>query len=133
MAATALENNKNTTPGTHIMIAGIVFQLASITVFVFFAVDFFRRVQRFHLLNSVQGSIMPLLIAMALSIAFIYARSIYRTIELAQGWTGFLITHEAYFIALDGSMMAPAVIIFNIIHPAWFMPKSKAANEYDVA
>lgn len=50
----------------------------------------------------------------------IYIRSIYRTIELLQGWTGYLITHEIYFIVLDGTMMVLAVGIFNLIHPAWF-------------
>lgn len=50
----------------------------------------------------------------------IYVRSIYRTIELLQGWTGFLITHEVYFVVLDGAMMVLAVGIFNLFHPALF-------------
>jgi hypothetical protein len=76
---------------------------------------------------------MPLLIAMIFSIVLIYIRSIYRTIELLQGWTGYLITHQAYFIALDGSMMVPAVAIFNIIHPAWFTPKQKFMIEDEIS
>ncbi|OKL60300.1 hypothetical protein UA08_04077 [Talaromyces atroroseus] len=131
LASIALENNGNTSPGTDIMVAGIVFQLASITIFVFCAADFFRRVLRQRLLASVEGSITPLLLAMMFSILLIYIRSIYRTIELVQGWTGYVITHEAFFIALDGSMMAPAVGIFLIVHPAWFMPKQKPVGEYD--
>jgi RTA1 like protein len=131
MASIALQNNTSTSTGTDIMVAGIVFQLASITIFVFCAADFFRRVLRHRLLASVEGSITPLLLAMVFSILLIYIRSIYRTIELVQGWTGYLITHEAYFIALDGSMMAPAVGIFILIHPAWFMPKPKSTGEYD--
>lgn len=123
--------NGNTKPGTDIMVAGIIFQLVSITVFVLCAVDFLRRVLRQRLLKSVQGSVTPLLLAMLFSIVLIYIRSIYRVIELVQGWTGYLITHEAYFIALDGSMMVPAVGIFNIIHPDWFMPKQKQVNDPD--
>jgi len=68
---------------------------------------------------------------MGFSILLIYIRSIYRTIELLQGWSGYLITHQRYFIALDGSMMVPAVSIFNFVHPAWFMPKQKSVSQYD--
>jgi hypothetical protein len=46
-------------------------------------------------------------------------RSIYRTIELTEGWTGFLIKHESYFIGLDGVMMVIAVGVFNIVQPRW--------------
>ncbi|KAA8646193.1 hypothetical protein EYZ11_010053 [Aspergillus tanneri] len=116
----------NTAPGTHIMVAGIVFQMFSITVFVACAADFVRRVIRYRLLESTSGSIYPLLGAMVFSVLCIYVRSIYRTIELSEGWTGYLITTERYFIALDGAMMALSVIIFNIFHPGWLMPRSKS-------
>lgn len=68
---------------------------------------------------------MPLLGAMIFSVLCIYVRSIYRTIELLQGWRGYLITHEKYFIALDGAMMVAAVAVFNIIHPGWLLPDHK--------
>ena len=115
--------NGNTAPGTHTMVAGIVFQLASITVFVFLAADFVRRTLRLQLLQTMTGTIVPLLGAMIFSVVCIYIRSIYRTIELSQGWTGYLITHERYFIVLDGVMMVLAVGIFNIFHPGWLLPK----------
>lgn len=74
------------------------------------------------------GTVVPLMAAMAFSITCIYIRSIYRTIELLQGWSGYLITHERFFIALDGAMMAPAVAIFNFIHPGWFIPSQKTVS-----
>lgn len=129
----SMESNKvngNTKPGTDIMVAGIIFQLVSITIFVFCAVDFLRRVLNQRLLHTVQGTLTPLLGAMIFSIVCIYARSIYRTIELLQGWSGYLISHERYFIALDGAMMVLAVVVFNVIHPGWLMPKHKGVN-YD--
>ena len=116
--------NSNTAPGTHIMVAGIAFQLFSITIFAFCAADFIRRTLRHHLLQSMTGSIVPLLGAMILSVVCIYIRSIYLTIELSQGWSGYLITHERYFIALDGAMMVIAVGIFNILHPGWLLPNN---------
>lgn len=116
----------DTATGTHIMVAGIVFQLFSITIFVVCAVDFIRRTMRNRLLQSVNGSVMPLFAAMILSIVCIYIRSIYRTIELVQGWDGYLITHETYFIALDGAMMVVSVGIFNVLHPGWMLPSGKS-------
>ncbi|RAH48048.1 RTA1 domain-containing protein [Aspergillus brunneoviolaceus CBS 621.78] len=113
----------NTEPGTHTMVAGIVFQLASITVFVLLAADFVRRTLRLRLLQTMTGSVVPLLGAMILSVVVIYVRSIYRTIELSQGWSGYLITHEVYFIVLDGVMMVLAVAVFNVFHPGWLLPK----------
>lgn len=121
----------DTATGTHIMVAGIVFQLFSITIFVVCAVDFIRRTMRRRLLQSLTGSVVPLFAAMILSIVCIYIRSIYRTIELSQGWSGYLITHESYFIALDGAMMIISVAVFNLLHPGWLLPKEKAISRKD--
>lgn len=113
----------DTAPGTNTMVAGIVFQLASITIFVICAADFLRRVTRLgHFAAITKGPLGLLLGAMVFSVVCIYIRSIYRTIELVQGWEGYLITHESYFIGLDGAMMVLAVIVFNIFHPGFLLP-----------
>ena len=125
MASEANEAGGDTKPGTDIMVAGIVIQLASITVFVFLALEFLRRTIRQDIIRSMKRTMVPLLCAMVLSILAIYVRSIYRTIELLQGWTGYLITTETYFVVLDGAMMVLAVVVFNVIHPGWFMPTKK--------
>lgn len=118
--------NGNPDPGTHTMVAGIIFQLVSISVFVYCGIDFFLRIKRFGQLKMfTRGPLAALTSAMILSVVVIYIRSIYRTIELAQGWTGYLITHESYFIGLDGVMMIIAVGVFNVCHPGWLLP-SKA-------
>lgn len=116
--------NGNTDPGTYIMVAGIVFQLFSITIFVICAADFVRRTLSRGLFRRVTGSIAPLFGAMIFSVLCIYVRSIYRTIELAQGWDGYLITTQRYFIALDGAMMVASVVVFNVFHPGWLLPKA---------
>ncbi|KAJ0424179.1 RTA1 like protein-domain-containing protein [Aspergillus carlsbadensis] len=123
MASTASnQENGDTAPGTNIMVAGIVFQMASITIFVLCAADFVRRTLRRKLLQSMTGTIVPLLGAMIFSVICIYIRSIYRTIELLEGWDGYLITTERFFYALDGTMMVLAVAVFNIFHPGWLLP-----------
>ncbi|OJJ51641.1 hypothetical protein ASPZODRAFT_442865 [Penicilliopsis zonata CBS 506.65] len=133
MAASAYDTlDGNTAPGTHIMVAGIVFQMASITVFVALAADFVRRTLRHRLIQSADGSFVPLLVAMGFSVVCIYIRSIYRTIELSQGWTGYLITHQVYFVVLDGVMMVLAVVVFNFVHPGWFMPNAKRVYQVEM-
>ena len=112
-------------PGTNTMLTGVVIQLVSITVFVYFAIDFLRRTQRLGYLKSIrEGPVKYLLGAMFLSIVVIYIRSIYRVIELSQGWSGYVITHEIYFVILDGIMMVISVGVFNIFHPGWLLPSS---------
>ncbi|KAL5338729.1 RTA1 like protein-domain-containing protein [Aspergillus crustosus] len=114
----------DTAPGTNIMVAGIIFQMASITIFVLCAADFVHRTLRRRLLQSMTGTIVPLLAAMIFSVICIYIRSIYRTIELLEGWDGYLITTERFFYALDGAMMVLAVAVFNFVHPGWFLPEA---------
>ncbi|KAL4953824.1 RTA1 like protein-domain-containing protein [Aspergillus filifer] len=121
----ANQEDGNTDPGTNIMVAGIIFQMASITIFVLCAADFVRRTLRRRLLQHLMGSVVPLLAAMIFSVICIYIRSIYRTIELLEGWDGYLITTERFFIALDGAMMVLAVAIFNFVHPGWFLPGAR--------
>jgi hypothetical protein len=117
---------KSTALGSNLMLAGIVFQTFSITVFVICAVDFVRRTSRRHLIDPYRKSLTPMLYAMFFSLTCIYIRSIYRVVELAQGWAGFLITHQIYFVILDGMMMALAVGVFNFVHPGWLLsPKSE--------
>jgi uncharacterized membrane protein len=130
MAAIAFEQNppKNTDNGTHIMVAGILFQLASIIVFVsLFIIVIFRTLKsKGEVLR--QKKTQWIIAAMVLSVVLIVIRSIYRTIELLQGWTGYLITTERYFIVLDGAMMVGAVGIFNIARPGWATLASKDSD-----
>lgn len=116
----------NTAPGTHIMVAGIVFQLFTMTLFALLVVDFARRVHHMRL----ERNVVLTLVAMTIAFVMIYIRSIYRTIELAQGWRGYLITHEGFFIGLDASIMFVAVFVFLVLDPAWLLSK-RSSNKSD--
>ncbi|CAG8156763.1 unnamed protein product [Penicillium olsonii] len=121
----------NTDPGSNTMVGGVIFQLASITVFVICAADFLRRVSKMGVLRTASVSFILLMLAMVISVLCIYVRSIYRTIELLQGWRGYLITHELYFIVLDGAMMVVASAIFNVVSPAFLLDSVKVATLQD--
>jgi hypothetical protein len=127
-AATAVSETppKESSTGTNIMVAGIVFQMASITVFAALFVDFLRRVRKIG--NGLLTRDMKALIwATTFSVVLIYVRSIYRTVELAQGWDGYLITREGYFLGFDGALMVLAVAAFNFAHPGYLLPKTVVA------
>lgn len=129
MASSAFaKQGGDTAPGSNTMVAGVIFQLVSITVFVVCAVDFLRRVKKMGVLRTASLSFILLMAAMVISVLCIYVRSIYRTIELLQGWRGYLITHELYFIVLDGVMMIVACAVFNLLNPGWLLRSVKGAT-----
>ncbi|KAG5767441.1 hypothetical protein H9Q73_014242 [Fusarium xylarioides] len=133
MASTESDKiNGDTKPGTNIMVAGIVFQMAAMVVFAVLVIDFLRRVfvKKSYLHSRKQslseGNTLPkaytlLLAAVFISLTMIFIRSIYRTVELLQGWSGYLITHEGYFIGLDGAIMVVAIAVFNFLDPVYLL------------
>ncbi|KAG5818197.1 hypothetical protein H9Q74_010182 [Fusarium xylarioides] len=133
MASTESDKiNGDTKPGTNIMVAGIVFQMAAMVVFAILVINFLRRVfikkSYLHLRKQSlsEGNTLPkaytlLLAAVFISLTMIFIRSIYRTVELLQGWSGYLITHEGYFIGLDGAIMVVAIAVFNFLDPVYLL------------
>lgn len=69
--------------------------------------------------------------AMVFSTILIFIRSIYRTVELLDGWNGPIISNEALFCVLDGLMVFLATAIFNVIHPMWFLPRKTDDHFYE--
>ncbi|KAJ4232917.1 hypothetical protein NW757_013765 [Fusarium falciforme] len=134
-AMASTESNKingDTKTGTNIMVAGIVFQMAAMTAFTVLVLDFLRRVflKKSYLesrkIGPANRTDLPkayswLILAILISLFMIFVRSIYRTIELLQGWDGYLITHEGYFIGLDAATMTIAVAIFNFLDPIYLL------------
>lgn len=139
------------------MLAGILFQLGTTTVFSILAVDFmarvilnkpysakfkslFKRKPRAPASTDASPVLAPtekaerqpaklrnvqlLLGGVAWATVMIYIRGIYRSIELAQGWTGYLITHEVYFIWLDGFVMVLCMAGLAVAHPGFLLPRS---------
>lgn len=56
---------------------------------------------------------------MTVAVLTIFTRCVYRLCELSEGWTGYLITHEWYFIILDALMMTIATLAMTIFHPGY--------------
>jgi len=146
-ASLAVENGNDPEAGGHIMLAGIVFQMASIVVYTGLAIELLTRVltNRPVLVSdsttlvdekeleteekgqqSYQGGILTrktkvVIAQLAISTLFIFIRSVYRTIELTNGWTGKIIHTQVLFNVLDGTMILIAMIDLNILHPGFFL------------
>ncbi|KAI1401748.1 RTA1-domain-containing protein [Hypoxylon fuscum] len=118
MASMATDNG-DTKLGTNIMVAGVIFQLVAMAIFTLLALDFVRRTAKFGIPQEYN----KILYALFISLGAIFARSIFRAVELMEGWSGYLMEHEVYFIALDGALMAVAVLIFLPFDPARTIPK----------
>jgi hypothetical protein len=106
--------------------------MAAMIVFTVLVLDFMRRVfvktprlesQKIRPAHpgSLPRSYIWLLASVFISLTMIFVRSIYRTIELIQGWEGYLITHERFFIGLDAATMIIAVGIFNFFDPVFLL------------
>jgi hypothetical protein len=63
---------------------------------------------------------------MFISDVAIFVRGIYRVVELAQGWKGYLITHEAYFYGFDTALMIITLSVWIIGQPGFTLGKEIA-------
>ncbi|KAG8849367.1 hypothetical protein FRB91_010015 [Serendipita sp. 411] len=98
--------------GRAIMLAGIVFQLASMCLFLLLSVQFYKK--RWSDLNRQRRK---LVWATMFASLCIIVRGIFRTTELGEGWKGFLFVHEIFTIDLDGFPIILCMLAFNVVHP----------------
>jgi len=62
-----------------------------------------------------------MLVGAGITTVWVIIRSVYRTIELADGWTGQIITNQVYFNVLDGAPIVLAMATLNVSHPGWLL------------
>jgi hypothetical protein len=128
-AAVAARTNSDTTGGTHIMVAGICFQMLTMTVYVVLVIIYISRLTKEKVQLSRNMKIF--LTGMGIVTLMIFIRCIYRTVELLAGWTGYIITHEVYFACLDGLPMIIALVAFNIFHPGRYIKNEESTSTVD--
>ncbi|CAL8583681.1 phospholipid-translocating ATPase rsb1 [Xanthoria parietina] len=137
-----------TDAGINIMIAGLVFQVVSLTLFAGLCAEFFwsvkkhggvsRSVLQGRLPKSV-GRLYLFIGSLSLATLCIYIRSIFRVAELQGGFDGHLANDEVTFIILESIMVGIASIALTLPHPGmifgqnWKMAKARAAGEHGKA
>ncbi|KAK9469205.1 RTA1 like protein-domain-containing protein [Lipomyces arxii] len=137
--------------GTYVMIGGLGFQVLVTAFFFIVCADYFFRVRRrskqvdvrddsmiseesnrfAHVRNSRLAK--TFIVATFIATVLIFARSIYRVIELSYGWNGYLMTEEGYFLVLDTLMVSIASLISWIFYPALFLGCIDVSYEHRIA
>ena len=125
LAGSASSKGKSTTTGTTIMVVGIIAQLVLACFLSGILSIIYSRGAA-----SIRANRPLILISasMVIAIAMIICRGVYRSIELVQGWHGYLISREGYVIALDAVPIIIAMGIFNVWNPAVLYAKHEEAT-----
>ncbi|SNX85479.1 uncharacterized protein MEPE_04188 [Melanopsichium pennsylvanicum] len=125
--------------GKSVMIAGVSVQVAVTAPFMLLYLDYnLRRLREWASIPRDERPHKKLEIftgIIGVSTLFILVRCIYRIVEMADGWVGYLATTPVYFDVLDGLMILLAIGIFIPFHPGWFLSpyaeKGRVCNAAD--
>ncbi|KAK4225110.1 RTA1 like protein-domain-containing protein [Podospora fimiseda] len=128
--ASMADDQKTLDLGTNIMIAGLVWQVFTLVMFIACCVDFFFRVKKLksseyennssrsaHLIRS-SKMFKGFLYALAISTLTILWRSGYRVAELSEGFDGPLMAEQDLFIGFESVMILVSVLVLNVFHPS---------------
>ncbi|KAF7320750.1 RTA1-domain-containing protein [Mycena chlorophos] len=150
LASFELHKQEKTKPGSHIMLAGILFQLGVLIMYTFIAGEFLYRwlhdrpipgrgtwsgepkpdplasVSPGARLAATPVNIKLMIATLVFNAVMFFIRSIYRTAELANGFQGVIITTQVYFNVFDGTMIVLAMLSMNFFHPGSLLPRSSA-------
>lgn len=114
--------------GAWVVVGGIAFQVLTLlfftVFFIFVSWQIFKDPNRevnwdpYFAQNRKRPLYKFWLPAVSVSLLFLLIRSIYRIVELSDGWTGYLIRTERFFLVLDGLMIAIGMIPLSLVYPA---------------
>ncbi|THH30536.1 hypothetical protein EUX98_g3661 [Antrodiella citrinella] len=129
-ATSSADDPETALTGSHIFLAGLALQLVSFVTFSILYVRFLFRMWKHEPEQWTRDSHLPwyrdwrsLAGAMVVSCIGILIRSVYRTIELSQGFLGKLATTEAFFYGLDTLPLFIAIIVYIPFWPSRYIPE----------
>jgi hypothetical protein len=109
LASVASQNNKDVTNPTHVMVAGLAFQVATMAAFIAISLDYAFRVWQLQKRSDVtiaphisRQRLTVFTAFFSLALITIFIRTVYRVIELAGGWTSKLYRTQTDYIILEG-------------------------------
>lgn len=115
--------------GGNIVVGGLGVQLCIFFFFIILTILFDSRTRH----KKIQGNWRRLLRVIELSCVLMLIRSIYRIIEYAQGFEGYLISHEVYFLVFDSVMMLCTQLLYNTVYPAKTLSKMKSPSKVEIS
>ncbi|KAL7411852.1 RTA1 like protein-domain-containing protein [Mrakia frigida] len=110
-----------------ILISGLVFQLITFGLFAVVILVFWQRCKR---AGVPKGPWVKLMAALAASAILILIRSVFRCIEFSKTTLGVVgsrafVRSEAVIYVLEAVPILASCVVFNVIHPAWYLPNNK--------
>lgn len=127
--ATADDNKDARDTGNAIMMTGLAIQLLFFTIFIVETGFCHFRLHRRRWSSSYSKGKLNwpwLFLSLYVGCLLIFIRSVFRVIEYAQGWDGYLVSHEIYMYMFDTLLMALCMLCYSIIHPAYVISKVPA-------
>ncbi|CAG7926524.1 unnamed protein product [Penicillium olsonii] len=119
--------------GVNVMIAGLVFQVASIIVFCILVVEYGIRAARGRRVHSEKRrpdwKKRSFLIGLAIAVLTILIRSTFRVAELQGGFDSSLANDEIALMILEGAMVSIACICLTGFHPGLLVGKNWGAPQ----
>ncbi|KAH7106600.1 RTA1-domain-containing protein [Auriculariales sp. MPI-PUGE-AT-0066] len=123
--ASSANDHAGSERGAQIMLAGIGIQFAALTIYSLLAIEFLVRVALDRPLRSLNLSsrgdmdnkVKSMIAGLIIGAIFLFVRTVYRTIELTDGWNGKVITNQNLFNWCDGMPIAVAMLTLNVFHP----------------
>ncbi|EPQ56237.1 RTA1 like protein [Gloeophyllum trabeum ATCC 11539] len=113
--------------GNDIVLVGLILQALSYVFFIFVAVRAHRSVVRSSPRSSVHKEAWwRVLWVLYFSSIFVLIRCIYRIVEFAQGYDGYLVTHEVYFYCLDALPLLIAISVYIPFWPSKYLSRASA-------
>lgn len=137
VAATATTASMNKT-GKDLLIAGLVFQVISLTIFALLCIDLyiaFRGAPLNPTFTTLRSSTKFRLFLFALPAAtlFIYVRSCFRVTSLSQGFHSSLANSQIMFMILEGAMIVLASFLLTVLKPGFVIGREAwAAADWNV-
>ncbi|PQE22177.1 sphingoid long-chain base transporter RSB1 protein [Rutstroemia sp. NJR-2017a WRK4] len=130
IAASAGDNEGLRDKGTDLMIAGIVWQVATLIFFAALVIDYFVRTRSSWEAVPADAKAVAArrpftLFCLGVTVAFvtIFGRCLYRIAEMVGGWANPIMRDEAGFVVMEGFMIVIAVLCLTVFHPGYCFPQ----------
>jgi hypothetical protein len=104
--------------GNNLVIAGLIVQVVVFGLFVVACAIFHTRNRRNPTPKSAGTPWEKHMVCMYIVSALIFVRSIVRVVEYVQGYSGYIMSHEAFLYVFDSIPMWLATLCMNWIHPS---------------
>jgi hypothetical protein len=118
-------DRKDPTTANNILLAGLAVQTLSFTTFLFILIVFVISLEGEREFGPDLRGKSAFVAALLSASVLILLRIVFRLAETSQGVFGFLMTHEAFFGALEFAPVIVAVGILALWHPGRSLPTSK--------